>query len=249
MDEEVVRHKVDSVDLIRSDPTGERSDGRTGNGPKQQQIWTSARAAVEKLYQQQGKPTRVPDEFDIEFLKTITVHSHPEIYELLPEAMGREIRRRAVRNPSTLRFCGGVNKHGEQCGGIASKRTGLCAYHTGLLMMIGDATKGNAGYRRSTEVIREIVEENLQQEVIQPVFDALNATKVAKIEGQLYETDIPDHTTRLKAHEMIMDRIDGKPDQSHRLSGSVGNRFGLEELFSNPTDPEIEDAEFEEVDE
>ena len=223
-----------------------------GGGQKIARRWKSAEEAVRRLQADRGLPTEVPtDEYPLEFLQTITEMSHPDIYAKLPEAISREVRRRTSRSPQNIKFCCGVSKIGERCGGIAQKGYELCNWHRGLLLTIQegrDLARLRGNRRSTTDVLREVVEESFQEDLVAVPLDALSAVKTERLEGgELVESTVPDHDIRLKAFNTITDRIDGKATQTTHLRTTGGTPLALEELMSDATDPEVMDVEYEEL--
>ena len=60
-----------------------------------------------------------------------------------------------------------------------------------------------------TELQRELNRQGITlKKALAPIKDGLEATKYAQVEGDFYDTQLPEHTTRLHASRMALDLLD-----------------------------------------
>jgi hypothetical protein len=68
--------------------------------------------------------------------------------------------------------------------------------------------------------MRELVEERLV-ELVDAYFEAARSSVlVAKYEGEVNVSDVPDHAARIAVYERLLDRVYGKPGQHVEVKGS-----------------------------
>jgi hypothetical protein len=144
-----------------------------------------------------------------------------------------ELKRFRTDEPED-RLCEGVDKNGYKCGSLKSKGTEFCVFHRGLLGGYYAKAKRD---KALTEYMREVAEERMP-DIVGAAFDALEANQVFfdRNLGEAVETDIPDHAIRLKAHQTIMERLEGKPDQSMNITGQLDHEIHVNDLFLEATD-------------
>lgn len=66
-----------------------------------------------------------------------------------------------------------------------------------------------------TELQAELKRQGITlKKALAPIKDALGATKYATVEGDFYNTELPEHTTRLQASRMALDLLDKSPPQT-----------------------------------
>jgi hypothetical protein len=82
----------------------------------------------------------------------------------------------------------------------------------------GAAAPGSSKFRLTQELRTRAARD--PDAVIQPWFDGLTATKTFLTNGEVVE--VPDHPTRMRASELIHDRLDGRPAQRTELTGLDG---------------------------
>jgi len=204
------------------------------------------KSSLIRIERKKSEQVGVYNQYDVEFLRSITKQSHPMIWEELLDSPTRQIRLKQLqkdkpeRDPVTV-MCEGVDKNGFRCGAY-KKKDGLCNFHNGIIS--GHYQKLQRDLTL-TEHLREVVREGYAEEVLMPVLDALNAKKTYKEDGILYESEYPDHDVRLKAHQIIMERLEGKAEQTHKLTGNVQHEHSLADFMPEATD--IVEAEFEEL--
>lgn len=145
------------------------------------------------------------------------------------------------------RKCKGKTKAGKACRAVPLKKgTELegvkvsgrwCRQHDEDLpdsARIGGAQPGAGRPRnpRVVDVMRERVEAEIEA-ILKPYFDTLKeATEVAKYEGVVYTSDVPDLRARVEAAEKLLDRVYGKPTQVAEISAPGGGPL-LGELFAD----------------
>lgn len=145
------------------------------------------------------------------------------------------------------RKCKGKTKAGKPCRAVPLKKgTELegvkvsgkwCRQHDQDLpdsARIGGAQPGAGRPRnpRVVDVMRERVESEIEA-ILKPYFDTLKeATEVAKYEGVVYTSEVPDLRARVEAAEKLLDRVYGKPTQVAEISAPGGAPL-LGELFAD----------------
>ena len=93
------------------------------------------------------------------------------------------------------------------------KASGMKNRHIGELVYPNQTTHSaevSVADRLKKPLIQQQIKATLEkygvnvEKAIKPVADALDAKKVTELEGDFYETDVPDHKTRLAAHDRAM---------------------------------------------
>lgn len=75
--------------------------------------------------------------------------------------------------------------------------------------------------------------------VIEPIKDALKATKYASVAGDFFDTQLPDHAIRLKASDMASKLLGDEPNQT--------KDYDLENLDKNISEIELSKIIFKKV--
>ncbi len=122
-------------------------------------------------------------------------------------------------------ICDALTKRGDTCRARVGANGRQCRMHdpeTAAQTLAAVSTGGDApgsSKFRLTEELRSRAARD-PDAVIQPWFDGLEATKTFLTNGQVVE--VPDHPTRMRAAELIHDRLDGKPAQRTEITGVDG---------------------------
>jgi hypothetical protein len=121
--------------------------------------------------------------------------------------------------------CDALTKKGDSCRARVGANGRQCRMHDPdtASQALAAASKGGdapgSSKFRLTEELRTRAARD-PDAVIQPWFDGLMATKMFLTNGEVVE--VPDHPTRMRASELIHDRLDGKPAQRTEITGADG---------------------------
>lgn len=140
--------------------------------------------------------------------------------------------------------CTSVKKNGGPCQAPAKRGTSFCVNHAwmgetypGVAIVAADATLGDkqAITRTQTKIRKTVIDEMLAiaekdpKRIFKPLFDALEATKT--VYNPLLQADVqttsPDWDVRLKAVDMLMDRLYGKAKARTEVTGAEGGPVNI----------------------
>lgn len=144
--------------------------------------------------------------------------------------------------------CAGKNRAGEPCGANPLKEPDAegrywCSAHSpevsdserfghGDQQRHASRLGGEALKRpRVVDLLREKLEEDLEEEVLQVFKEAVTAKKAVVVrdaEGNERVEFVTDHETRMRAADRLFDRAYGKPKQVTELTGADGGPLEIE---------------------
>lgn len=139
------------------------------------------------------------------------------------------------------RRCKGTTKAGKPCKAHPLRGTDHCLAHSDrdTRESVGFRADNGKGGRprkpRVVDVMRERVEEKVE-ELLAPYFDAVEKAMLhASSDGEVHVSEHPDYGARVAAAEKLLDRVYGKPMQTTALTGSDGGAIRVEDVFLDPT--------------
>ena len=121
-----------------------------------------------------------------------------------------------------VRVCAGTNRDGSPCRSTLTGDAGFCRQHDPETAEIAKADSARGAQTRArpiTEGLAQFVAEN-PDAVVKPFREALEATKTYVSAGEV--VTVPDFPTRMRAAELIGDRLEGKAAQRTEITGANG---------------------------